>query len=107
MSAPAFTPGPWTFHEPFAGFSKISGPDCQLIFGIAAGGPDEKQDDETCEANAHLIAAAPDLYEALDRLRGYVGSPLCLSDHERERERRQMLVTNAEATLAKARGEQS
>lgn len=63
MSAPQFTPGPWYVCEPFAGFSSIKQAETDaLIFGIAAGDPDEKQSDDVCEANANLIAAAPDLY---------------------------------------------
>ncbi len=64
MSA-GFTPGPWAFNSPWAGFSSIEDAYGNLIFGIARGDPEEAQPIKTCEANARLIAAAPDLYEAL------------------------------------------
>jgi hypothetical protein len=56
-----FTPGPWTFHEPWAGFSKITDAADNLIFGIARGDPEEAQAEDVCEANARLIAKAPDM----------------------------------------------
>lgn len=58
------TPGPWRFHQPWAGFSKITDQHGALIFGIAAGSDEERQPPEVCEANARLIAAAPDLLSA-------------------------------------------
>jgi hypothetical protein len=59
------TRGPWTVATPSAGFSAIYGPDGQLVFGLAAGGPEERQSDDVCTANAALIAAAPAMLEAL------------------------------------------
>jgi hypothetical protein len=61
----AHTPGPWSIAPPFSGFSKITGCDGKLIFGLAAGSVDEKRSDDECDANACLIAAAPALFEAL------------------------------------------
>jgi hypothetical protein len=58
------TPGPWTIDRPTMGFSQITGPNGELIFGLAAGSASEKQPDEVCDANARLIKAAPDLLEA-------------------------------------------
>ena len=63
-----WTPGPWSIPVPSMGFSEIRGGSGELIFGIAAGGPSEKQSDEICTANARLIAAAPKMAEALERL---------------------------------------
>ena len=60
------TPGPWRVTQPWAGFSSLTGANGGLIFGLAAGCDDEKQSDEVCEANARLIAAAPDLLCALE-----------------------------------------
>jgi len=60
-----FTPGPWAVAEPWSGFSEIRGADGQLVFGLAAGAEGEKRPDEVCDANARLIAAAPEMYEAL------------------------------------------
>lgn len=62
------TAGPWTIAPPWSGFSQITGPEGQLIFGLAAGSKDEKRSDEECAANAALIAAAPEMLEALKSL---------------------------------------
>lgn len=60
-----FTKGPWSVEPPTMGFSQITGPNGELIFGLAAGLPEEKQHDAICEANARLIAAAPEMYGSL------------------------------------------
>jgi hypothetical protein len=91
-----FTPGPWTFHDPWAGFSKITGPDGALIFGIARGEGDEAQPVKTCDANAALIEAAPDLYGALERL--VRDSPI--DDTNR------IAMREAGVAMAKARGDE-
>ena len=62
------TPGPWAVETPWSGFSSIRDADGNLVFGIAAGGEDEKQPDDVCAANARLIAASPRLLEALCHL---------------------------------------
>jgi hypothetical protein len=76
---PAFTPGPWTAknsnHDDLANRVRFDGPvvvyadeDCD-IHPIADCSCNHscRITDETF-ANAHLIAAAPDIYEALERL---------------------------------------
>ncbi len=63
------TPGPWRIPSPVSGFSAIYGPNGELVFGLAAGSGDERQDDATCEANAALITRAPDLLAEVTRLR--------------------------------------
>lgn len=68
QAAPSHTPGPWRIEGPCSGFSAISGPAGELIFGLAAGIGEEQRSAEECEANANLIAAAPDLYEALAKI---------------------------------------
>lgn len=55
------TKGPWTGRQPFAGFSAIHGKDDVLVFGLAAGGTEEKRPDAECEANQDLIASYRDL----------------------------------------------
>ena len=62
------TPGPWKFEILWAGFSAIRGRDGQLIFGVAAGDNSERRPKLEIEANARLIAAAPDLLEALRQM---------------------------------------
>ncbi len=92
------TPAPWHIPAPWGGFTHIEGPQGELLFGLAAGSADEKQSDETCEANARLIAAAPELYAALRDL---------LDVRERALSVEAVLlpcVTAARAALAKVEG---
>lgn len=60
MNKPKFTPGPWSVDsgDPFLVTSDADG-----LF-VAVTETDDRNDDE-CEANTHLIAAAPEMYEAL------------------------------------------
>jgi hypothetical protein len=92
----AFTPGPWkAFYKrkydewhvamPYGGGSSML---CPLASdGIEAPDPSQR------EANAHLIAAAPELYEALDAI--------CS-----EFAQNHPLIVKGSAALAKARGQQ-
>ncbi len=102
--APKHTPGPWEIPTPSFGFSAITTATGDLIFGLAAGAPDEKQSDDVCEANARLISAAPDLLadlqdmlETFGLLAGDVTDP-DQSDQEL------VLVKRVRATIAKATG---
>jgi hypothetical protein len=89
MSAPQFTPGPWSFDGPPASRIVWSGADRRICF-LTSDGPNL--------ANARLIAAAPELYEALaDIMAHHEG--FFVSTFELE------LATRATAALAKARGE--
>jgi hypothetical protein len=97
----AFTPGPWTsFYKakydewhvamPYGGGSQML---CPLASdGIEAPDPSQR------EANARLIAAAPDLYEALDELLNYSGG----ADHGLDDP---YVVERANAALSKARAQ--
>ena len=78
------TPAPWRIPSPVSGFSAIYGPAGELVFGLAAGSGDERQDDATCEANAALIARAPDLLAENTRLREVnAGLVAALTEHVR------------------------
>jgi len=59
MSESKHTPGPWEV----ARGCELTGYPFYAICGMSG---DEKRDYETLEANRHLIAAAPDLLEALE-----------------------------------------
>ena len=96
-----WTPGKWTVAPPWSGFSEIRGPNGELIFGLAAGGEKERQPDEVCEANAALIGAAPDLYEALERAFVALGRAGGNTTDSPLRE----AWLNARTALSKARGE--
>lgn len=105
MTEPKWTPGPWKVHK-----SRIGGDGFQYTEVIArtviakvhasrSGGDDEID-------NAHLIAAAPDLYEALRMLLQsceQLGG-LCLRTTD-EFETREGAMDAARAALKKARGE--
>ena len=103
MSEALYTLGPWVTHP-----DGISG-DCGMpdykIIGPSTG----KQvchvyvDDEQDLANAHLIAAAPDLLEALVSIRAWVTDGGFEDTHEGVAE----ICGQARAAIAKAKGEQS
>lgn len=54
------TPGPWKVEDGIF----VVGPDRVSIFG----GASTKRSDDVCEANARLIAAAPEMFEYLCNL---------------------------------------
>lgn len=96
-----WTPGPWVAQrnprfeclEVFSGRSRIA--DINDVSDVTFGPPKNE-----AIANAHLIAAAPDLYEALEDLWTWVHNwgPEFMDDDEFDR-------STYEAALAKARGE--
>jgi hypothetical protein len=86
----AFTPGPWEFRAPMihaVGGGERVGRIAQVSISY--------KDTTTFDANAHLIAAAPELYEALTRINA-TGDVALDIDWIRRISR---------AALAKARGE--
>lgn len=99
------TPGPWigagpSFGDPLPRYTTVIVTEweesdnlviCELPFN--------HHDDEN-EANARLIAAAPELLEALKALIENVGSCICYDESERECKAWAM----AEAAIAKAEG---
>lgn len=90
-----FTPGPWTregrhLYGPY--FTDDDGDELRLCIGLVQGA---QSDDEECRANADLITAAPDLFDALaGALTAIEAVGECLGDMDAMR-----------AALAKARGE--
>jgi hypothetical protein len=61
------TPGPWCIdphQSPEQPLTVFDGPNCGTLIAIVSGDPDEPEN----EANAKLIAAAPDLLAALERI---------------------------------------
>ncbi|MXP42949.1 hypothetical protein [Allopontixanthobacter sediminis] len=94
------TKGPWVLDPPQFGFGAIlERENGGLIFGIACGDEAERKPEAEIEANARLIAAAPELLEALERcvdalasLRGELEPPLSQ-------------VVKARAAIAKATGD--
>jgi hypothetical protein len=62
------TPGPWEIkRHPDSGYKFISGPKHSGLAQVVWCMEEEERSPE-CEANAHLIAAAPELLEALQKV---------------------------------------
>lgn len=96
------TPAPWAAGEPMDGW-RVTAADPNRTgkrFLVADIGPAHRSlaDAIQARANAHLIAAAPELYEALERLLS--GTEKHVFGDECIAERREAL-----AALAKARGD--
>lgn len=101
----AHTPGPWKVtHDDYAGHYDVSTFDPQMgseaiaqVFYVAnaPGGRGE--------ADARLIAAAPELLEALEKMLSLLNAVCALSDDNYARDDWQD-VLNANAAIAKARG---
>lgn len=86
-----WTPGPWSISTENDVCAQIDGEYHAVCTDQFCYAPASEQ-----KANAHLIAAAPDLYEALDKVnRWFNGSENELG----------MILREAVAALAKARGE--
>ena len=64
MSKPAFTPGPWQT-DAECGDESVLGPDGAMVADCAIFGMRVNRTEHINRANARLIAAAPDMYEAL------------------------------------------
>ena len=90
-----FTPGPWTVKD-----SNVICSDGMSPTGANSNIMDTPSRNS---ANAHLIAAAPDMYEALDSLVAVVG--LTAFNHEGQRQVLQEAVDLTVAALKKAMGE--
>ena len=115
MTDTKFTPGPWLV----VGSIPEEGVDCFWIKaqphpamrGLTKdiGTVDGYQDDPEREANAHLIAAAPELYQAIDSLLAIVGDSQGVVGYHLNGDIAEWdefeEVAQAFAALAKVRGE--
>jgi len=81
------TPGPWTFSDEYviAKETVIADPYCMATRG--------QSDEGEMEANASLIAAAPDMLEALEEVASYL-----------DKEDSESLVETVNEAITKARG---
>lgn len=106
MTTVNFTKGPWKVNSFNSGVSTDYVPDSDRTSGYGAGNDficdlndgeyHEYHNNEEQIANAHLIAAAPELYEALEAAANSSGFQYMFSDTR----------DKINAALAKARGEQ-
>ena len=93
---PKFTPGPWLIGEDQCvdeTWSIVTTSGGSIIANV--------NDRHDRKANAHLIAAAPDLYEALEKLRSYSDAIAAGRINYRPGDH----IAVADAALAKARGQ--
>jgi hypothetical protein len=100
MSEPKFTPGPWEHSEAgdysdFDGASIVILGDDRRIAAVHCSGSEG-------EANAHLIAASPDLYHALTKAREFIRHLTSREDHLGDMAKDAAIA--ADAALAKAIG---
>lgn len=66
MSDTKWTPGPWVVVDgSLTGNISVNSVDGDYYVATTHGWAGIDSDDDTCAANSHLIAAAPELYEAL------------------------------------------
>jgi type II secretory pathway component GspD/PulD (secretin) len=97
MSEPKFTPGPWFIPDHASGFEIESSCNKQIAKTSQLYAVKQASDHDERRANAHLIAAAPELYEALEKLEGWFDSD--------SKESADKYLKKAKAARAKARGE--
>jgi hypothetical protein len=97
VSAPQFTPGPWEAHRHTGGQKGLTVEASGLPLLKMYSGRNE-------EANARLIAAAPELFDGLERAFVFVCHlmPLGSTDNRTEAGK---LIDSLRVPLAKARGE--
>lgn len=93
MTERKWTPGPWAKDR----FECLRSPEGQQVGLWGAGFSWVSRSDEA-EANAHLIAAAPDMYELADLVNSSFGGgrTITFSDYD---------IARFASVLAKARGE--
>jgi hypothetical protein len=98
------TKGPWRFDGPAFGFGAlVEAGNGAFIFGIAAGDAAERRSEDECTANAALLAASPDLLEALERALPYVDD--AANDCRDTPSEAGHILDAARAAIARAKGE--
>lgn len=102
MSKVKFTKGPWSCHSPVGsnGFWYVDNSPSITTGSVAT------LYTENAMANAHLIAAAPEMYEMLDRVTSNYQEAASVAEHEGYETKYAQDKVFVDALLAKARGEQ-
>ena len=107
MSETKWTKGPWTFFEhswAHTGIFSSGKRVAALELSEVTEETEEALGDEMA-ANAHLIAAAPDLYEALEAMVEWYGKRNHTDNHLLPMDSQEHEIADAMMALAKARGE--
>jgi hypothetical protein len=104
MDAPQFTPGPWAAERdlPHNRMPRVHGGDHSLICEVGNMGTSQDQ----WEANARLIAAAPEMYERLSSAANVLRIAAEFMDEGGTTDAARLEAIKADCLLAKARGEQ-
>lgn len=101
------TPGPWwspdgrTVKQDYRPLTEIGGCIITGVLGGSTSGPLFIESDEEVSANARLIAAAPELLDALESILDAIRKPPTSTGGYHEFD-----IHKAEIAIAKARGEQ-
>lgn len=77
MSEPKHTPGPWSLQRkgtPLANNRVWPATGCDPICSLSSMGSSPADCDAEAQANGHLIVAAPDLYEAGEKVLSYLNA---------------------------------
>jgi len=98
MSDLKATPGPWSCRPDYKNHYKIDGPEWAEFASVVVRFNTHDEDTPIGVANAHVLAAARDLYEALDHWIFFIESEEGYAPSK-------PWVDKARAALAKARGE--
>ena len=104
MSAPKWTPGQWRATTRQGSWDWVVYTKDDPNIEICQMFHDGTDENEIGEANAHLVAAAPELYEALDRAREKLQT--FASEHPDPGPDTWAVLDEIRAVLAKARGAQ-
>ena len=113
MSDMKFTPGPWSVHNTGDIFTDLGARNAEGIDAPSNDGWHIADCDmgglglEELQANAHLIAAAPEIYLALRKAMDFIESHVADPDITEEMSKAWIALEEADpyAALAKARGE--
>lgn len=98
-----FTPGPWKVYSQYGEIGNITNSDGSIV--VAQAQQVEPRSHDVRLANTHLIAAAPELLEALEALDNYVSNNLT-TEYPTGIDINAAPFEAARTAIAKARGSQ-
>ena len=102
------TPGPWTWPEGCTQIEALADPENSQTYYAPVAHMDVEWSAEAMAANARLIAAAPELLEALELIDSHLTRCINFSGVNPElRERLEQQQHNARAAIAKVTGDEA